>query len=341
MSFQLSVMGRYFAFASLVAITMVQPLNADDRAEQELHPPESVLTVWRDLFARPFDGRLGQATNCTQTTDQSAVAALGQWLFQDTRLSGDGQRSCATCHIPARGFTDGLRKSRTPDGRQGPSNTPTLWNIGWAKALHWDGSFKELEAQAVQPIESASELAGSMADAIRKLNADPAIVEATREAFPQSSDLNGARILKSLAAYQRTLISPVTRFDSWAAGDDIMLDDQERAGFRLFVGRAGCARCHSGWRFTDDKTHDIGLATSRPRTAFKTPTLRELITTAPYMHDGSIPTLEQAVRHYVDGVVERSSLSPNLVRGLMLNEREISQLVAFLKTLSSSALPTD
>jgi cytochrome c peroxidase len=156
--------------------------------------------------------------------------------------------------------------------------------------------------------------------------------------------------MKALAAFERTLVSPETRFDRWVRGDDAALDQDELAGLKLFVGKAGCGNCHRGWRFTDEAFHDIGLpGTDRGRGAvlgvsaadhaFKTPSLRERVWTGPYMHDGSLATFEEVIAHYATGIVERPTLSADLPRGLVLTAEERRQLLAFLGTLSSDDPP--
>lgn len=150
--------------------------------------------------------------------------------------------------------------------------------------------------------------------------------------------------MKALAAYEASLVSPPTRFDRWVEGDDAALDATEKDGFAIFVGKGGCVSCHGGWRFTDDQFHDIGLLTDDPGragiatgnggiAAFKTPGLRLVSKTGPYMHDGSKATLADVVQHYAGGLTVRPSLAPNVVRDLRLDARERAVLIAFLRTL--------
>ena len=157
--------------------------------------------------------------------------------------------------------------------------------------------------------------------------------------------------MDALAAYERSLVSPMTRFDSWVAGNDDALDKQELRGFEIFVGKGGCVSCHGGWRFTDNGFHDIGMpgvdlgrgAIAGPMQGlpqFKTPSLREATHTAPYMHDGSLATLLDVVAHYAGGHVKRPSLAPTMVTDLALDPEERTALVAFLKSLSSERGPS-
>ena len=276
----------------------------------------------------------------------AARAALGQDLFRDPRLSGDGTMACATCHDPEQGFTVAVPKAIGRGGKPLLRNAPSLWNAGWGKSYFWDGRAASLEEQAKGPLTAADEMAGRFEDMIARLGDDTAMARRFAEAFPATPAISEEAILGALAAYERTLVSPGTRFDAWVEGEDGALTDQEKRGFDLFVGRAGCAGCHGGWRFTDDGFHDIGLPGPDPGRGavpggvpgspqFKTPSLRELERTAPYMHDGSLPTLRDVLNHYSGGLTVRPSLDSGIVRNLELDEAEKAALIAFLGTLSS------
>src|SRR5262245_58070918 len=315
-------------------------------AEGAAKPPEVVpaAAAWRHLFQRPAD--LPAAADNPLT---AAKVALGARLFSDRRLSGDGQRSCASCHRPERSFTDGRRRAQARSGARLARNTPSLWNLAWSEAYFWDGRARSLEAQVRMPIVAADEMAGAWPTILARLNADPALLAAFQAAFPDESAIAEASVARALASYVRSLVSPRTRFDAWIEGDDQALGDNEVRGFRLFTGKAGCVLCHVGWRFTDDRFHDIGLpgkdagrgavAGGTPGLpAFKTPSLRELTHTAPYMHDGSRPTLAAVVAHYADTFLKRPSLAPSIQR-LHLTAAERADLIAFLGTLSSPRRP--
>lgn len=276
--------------------------------------------------------------------------ALGEALFHDNRLSGDLSLSCATCHDRGRGFADGKVASRGVPGRDLKRHTPTIWNLAWSSPVFWDGRARSLEEQVAGPIESPDEMALPTATAVARLAADPAMVRAFAEAFPDRPQVDAPNLAKAIATFERTLVSPPTRFDRFVAGEAQALSASEVAGFRLFTGKAGCARCHSGFAFTDYAFHDIGLPgddrgrgavlrLERVEHAFKTPGLREIGRSAPYMHDGSLATLEDVVRHYERGIVERPTLSSDLPRGLTLTETERADLIAFLGTLTSDTDP--
>ncbi|WP_262030291.1 cytochrome c peroxidase [Microvirga sp. Mcv34] len=300
---------------------------------------------WRPAFARP-----DHAPTPTDNPATPEKIALGAKLFEDARLSGSGDVSCASCHQADLSFSDGVDRHVGHDGQPLDRRTPALWNLAWGLSFFWDGRASSLEAQAMGPIENEREMAGNLENALRALDADPPMRKAFAAAFPDDAAVTQANLGKALAAFQRTLVSPETRFDRWVEGDDKALEGDELAGFALFVGKAGCVACHQGWRFTDEAFHDIGLPSedrgrgpvlgvSAANHAFKTPSLRERVWSAPYMHDGSLATFDAVVAHYADHVVQRPTLSADLPRRIELNEQERALLVAFLNTLSSDDPP--
>ena len=303
-------------------------------------PSPIVIKVWRQLFSRPTE--IPAPADNPQT---SSKIALGSALFHDTRLSGDGQRSCASCHRSDKGFSDGRIKGAGLAGDNLKRNTPSLYNLAWGTHFYWDGREPSLEAQARVPIQHPNEMNGTFDVIVDRLRADRSMMRKFATAFPGIAQLSGDHIVKALAAYERSLVSPITRFDRWVADDDAALSAAEFAGFRLFVGKAGCVGCHVGWRFTDDKFHNIGLPGKDPGrgaipggvpglASFKTPGLREAVYSAPFMHDGSLATLEAVISHYAGGFDKQRNLSSNMVRDLALSSVEKAQLLAFLKTLS-------
>jgi cytochrome c peroxidase len=276
--------------------------------------------------------------------------ALGGKLFADPRLSGSGGRSCASCHRSDRAFTDGRQRAQGLSGAPLPRNTPSLWNLAWSKHYFWDGRAPSLEAQVRGPIEAADEMGGDWPTILGRLEADADLAGHFRVAFAGETPISQDTVVKALAAYLRSLVSPVTRFDAWIAGEAGALREAELRGFHLFTGKAGCLLCHAGWRFTDDRFHDIGLKGNDPGRgavpggtpglrAFKTPSLRELAHTAPYMHDGALPNLSAVVAHYAGAFVRRPGLAPSMNPTLRLSPHERADLVAFLRTLSSEAAP--
>ncbi len=317
--------------------------------------PIAMLGVW--LAADPVESdrlrlksKFERPSTIPYPADNVPSAArvdLGRRLFSETRLSADNSVSCATCHKPAQSFTDGLVTSKGVSKTPLRRHTPALWNLAWGHAYFWDGRTASLETQAKLPLEHPDEMGQNIETGAAKLSGIPEYVTAFATAFPEQQKITPESIVKALAAYQRTLVSPTTRFDRWLEGEQKALSNSEKRGFQTFVGKGGCTNCHSGWAFTDYAFHDIGLETigdGRGKVinraaldhAFKTPTLRELTWTAPYMHDGSMATLEDVVRHYEKGGVNRATRSPDLPRRLELSDRERQDLVAFLKSLSSN-----
>ena len=297
---------------------------------------------WRGFFARPAGPPPSPAGN--PSTPEKA--RLGERLFDDPRLSGDGTRACSFCHHQGKAFSDGRPRGLGLDGKPLSRNVPGLMGLAWAPHLMWDGRAASLEEQAAMPLLDPNEMAGDWAKIISAIKRDPPLDVEFHIAFKERPAVQPATILAALASYVRTLTPPATAFDKWVAGDDAALSAAEKEGFKLFVGKAGCVGCHSGWRLTDDKFHDIGLRGSDPGrgavpggvpglAAFKTPSLREAARTAPYMHDGSLPTLESVVDHYAGKLDERPSLDSSIVRGLKLDPDEKAALLAFLGTLSS------
>ena len=303
---------------------------------------EDAAGPWRALFRRPATAPPAPADNPSTV----ARVALGARLFADPRLSGGGNRTCVSCHRPELAFTDARPRALALSGAPLRRNTPSLWNLAWSSQYFWDGRAPSLEAQVQMPIEAADEMAGHWPTIVARLEADTDLVGQFRTPSDRSRRSRGIRSRKRWRPTCARSISPPTRFDAWIAGDAAALSAAEIRGFRLFTGKAGCVLCHVGWRFTDDRFHDIGLPGDDPGRgavaggtpglgAFKTPSLRELAHTAPYMHDGSLPTLTAVVAHYAGGFVARPGLAPHINRDLRLSAQEKADLVAFLLTLST------
>ena len=301
----------------------------------ESEGPPAPDQIWRSIFARP----VARAVDDLEAKRQ----ALGALLFSDTRLSREGDRSCASCHRPESGYSDGLRQARGRDGTALKRNTPHLFNLAEGKAFYWDGREPTLESQARVPLTAENELAADWARTLAEFRADPHLRAQFAAAFPDGGVLEDT-VIAAIAAYERSLVSPVTAFDRWVEGDDAALSEEESRGLRIFVGKGGCVACHGGWRMTDDAFHDVGVASddlgrsvvaggAAGIPAFKTPGLRQVSKTAPYMHNGSLAMLDDVVAHYAGGRLKRPSLAPNLVRDLDLDPDERADLVAFLKTL--------
>ena len=277
------------------------------------------------------------------------VVGLGRRLFFDPILSRDSSLACSSCHKPQRGFTNDLRTSVGVFGRRGARNVPAILNRGYGRSFFWDGRITSLEEQVLQPIQATDEMDLAVEEAVERLGADQGYAERFRAVF--SRDIARDDLARALAGYVRTIQAGDSRFDRFVAGDPSALSEIERRGLSLFQGKARCDRCHVGTNLTDEDFHNTGVAWSeeqlqdlgrfvvsgveRERGAFKTPTLREVERTAPYMHDGSISTLEAVIEFYDRGGIANPHLDRRL-RPLNLTAEEQQALVAFLRSLSGS-----
>jgi cytochrome c peroxidase len=330
-----------WACAAFIAGTAVGGLAAIGAQPPHASDLAALKAAYRRPAAIPFPG---------DDPFSDAKRALGETLFHDKGLSVDGSTACATCHIQAQGLSDGRERGKGVSGQRLGRHTPSLWNLAWVHLLFWDGRAQNLEQQVFGPLESPDEMAQPKDPLIARLAADPQYQAAFAKAFPENPKVSADNLAKAIATYERTLVSPPTRFDRWAEGDESALTAQEVDGFKLFTGKAGCANCHTGYAFTDGNFYDIGLPDAdRGRGAvlhlaaadhaFKTPGLRELKRSAPYMHDGSLATLDDVLAHYEHGIAERKTVAPDLVRPLTLTAAERAALLAFLGTLSSEQDP--
>lgn len=267
----------------------------------------------------------------------AAKVALGKRLFFDTGLSGDGWISCASCHDPAHGFSDPRRVSVGVLGLRGKRHAPTLLGRGSGQSQFWDGRAFSLEEQVLQPILNPEEMGMSLETLLRRL-----------DQVSTYRGLNRESLVDALASYVRTIRSENTNYDLFLAGWPAMMNDLELEGLRLFQNKARCYLCHSGKQFTDESFHNTGIAWNQSnetlvdegraaitgksyhRGAFKTPTLREVARRGPYMHDGSLPTLEEVIDYYDRGGNQNPYLDENIVP-LHLSPAEKKALLAFLR----------
>lgn len=301
---------------------------------------------WEDA-ARVFTAQFSDKTLASNPQDNLPTQdkiALGKKLFFDQRLSGSGQISCATCHIAEKYWTDGLKTGLGHEGQQLTRNTPTLMNTAWASSQFWDGRARNLEEQALGPISSPKEMHMDFDTLVTFLKADTEYKIAFKKAYPDEN-LTPSVVGKALAAFERTMISHDAPFDLWIKREQNAISDVAKEGFVIFNTKANCMKCHAGWRFTDDSFQDIGTASedlgrgavinkSNLNHAFKTPTLRNITETGPYMHDGSLNSLEDVIDFYDrGGDVTRDSMSPD-IKKLFLTQDEKHALIEFLKTLT-------
>jgi cytochrome c peroxidase len=256
---------------------------------------------------------------------------LGRRLFFDKRLSRDGTLACANCHEPERAFSDGRAVARGIHGAEGRRNSPALINRGYGSVFFLDGRAPTLERQALEPILNPIELG------------------LTEPELEQRTGLKTSEVTAALASYVRTIRSGDSRFDRYASGQPRALNELEKVGLELFRGKGHCSACHVGPNFTDERFHNTGIAwrdgrlddegrfnvtqTERDHGAFKTPTLREVARTAPYMHDGSLTAIEDVVEFYSNGGRPNPYLDPE-IRQINFTDQEKRALAAFLRSLT-------
>lgn len=275
----------------------------------------------------------------------AAEVLLGKTLFFDPRLSRQGNLSCAGCHDPELGFGDGLALSRGTEGNLLGRHTPSLYNLAWNVNFFWDGRASSLEQQAAMPIGSNQEMNLPPDVMLARLGAAPWYREQFAAVYGPDS-ITVENVTRALAAFQRTLVVDDTPFDRHLAGDETALTPAARRGLQLFQGKAECVQCHDGPNLTDESFHHIGhcsgagdagrgglTGNASLHGAFKTPGLRNVALSAPYMHDGSLETLEEVVRFY-NRAGDCAAGRSRLIRPLGLNDREVADLVAFMNALT-------
>ena len=275
------------------------------------------------------------------------TVALGRTLFFDPILSRDQRLACAGCHEPERAFTDGRELSVGVSGRVGARNVPSLVNRAYGRSFFWDGRTSSLEDQVLQPIQDPKEMDMTLEDVTLRLRRDRVYSERFQARFgrlPTAADLANA-----LASYVRTILSGDAPIDRHMNGETDALSTWAREGLRVFRGRGNCTACHLGPTFTDERFHNTGVAwkglelvdlgryqvtgNDADRGAFKTPTLRNVERTAPYMHDGSVATLAEVIDFYDRGGNANPHRDPEM-RPLDLTAKDKQALQAFLRSLS-------
>jgi cytochrome c peroxidase len=296
--------------------------------------------TWRDDYRRPLVIPYPESSQFT-----AEKAKLGEVLFFDPMLSGDRTRACVSCHLPDLAWGDGLPKAVGDRRLTMDFRSPTLLNVAWIPRLGWNGKFADIEAVTFNAISGQNNMDLSVEEAIARLSASPAYVKRFQTVFG-TTPITRLMVEQALATFQRGIVSTTAPFDRWVDGDEDAVSAQAKRGFAVFRGNGGCSSCHSGWTFTDSSFYDIGSATGKDvgrgalfpssaalQYAFKVPTLRDAALRAPYMHDGSLRTLEAVVDLYDRGGIERPSRSTK-IKPLGLSNNEKSDLISFLHTLT-------
>jgi len=307
-------------------------------------PPATAEEGYTIHFPKGVDG---EALQIPEDNPMSAAkVALGKQLYFDPRLSKDGTVSCATCHDPAKGWTDQLPVSTGVGGKHGTRSAPTVLNSAFNYMQFWDGRAPSLEAQALGPIENPVEMANTLPKVVAWLNTVPGYRAQFQAVFggPATAD----RLAKAIGCFERTVYSGNSPYDRYTQDKDkSALSPAAKRGLKLFEGKARCTQCHVGFDLSDRVFHNIGVGMDKKdpdlgrytvthqdkdKGAFKTPILRDLTKTAPYMHDGSVETLEEVIDLYLVGGEDNPWLDPKM-KPLDLTDAEKADLLAFLKSL--------
>jgi cytochrome c peroxidase len=351
-----------FTVMATLMMTAMAPLSWS----KDFIPPPMIV---RSVF-----GKLKPVVSPPNNPMTAAKVVLGERLFKDPRLSGDGTVSCESCHRENNAFTVAAPLSPAFTSQVERRNAPSLINVGYAELLLWDGRVEALDEQPVGSLSNVLHLNSHPDLAVEQIKADGDYVAAFAIAFGDDA-ITPKRLGQAIGAYERTLIYRDSPFDRYMAGDTDALSDFERRGLGVFMKRGRCIACHNGPHFSDGEFHNIGVPdghiTSNPRVMevirfdakrrgyeswadlnedpgralvthdpddigrFRTQDLHNIADTAPYMHNGAYPTLEEVVAHYNRGGGDHPNQS-GLINRLKLTEDEQAQLVAFLKTLSGT-----
>jgi cytochrome c peroxidase len=330
---------RTFGLAFVVSAAIACPASA-----QPAPPTAAELAAMKADYRRPS----------ARAVEQPALVELGRLLFWDPRLSASGKTACASCHLPDLGWGVLDARSRNDSGKLTSRKSQPLVGIGHASGpFGWDGRSATLEAQIKSSVATGSMSMRETATPVKvevieqRIAGIPEYVDKFATALPGAT-ITLDTIAKAIAAFERTLEPGVAAFDRWMDGDEQAISESAKRGFVLFNTKTTCFACHAGWRFTDDKFHDIGTSTTdmgrgreikddeMMRYAFKTPTLRSVALRPAYMHNASQATLEDVVRHYEKEPFDRPSRSPLFVP-VVLSEQERADLVAFMQTLDGGS----
>ncbi len=329
-----------FLFPALAALCMAEPPAA--RVPKDILPEKLALEAIPNGLDRarpqPPDGPLTEAR-----------VRLGRRLFFDPLLSADQTLACASCHDPAHGFAGSDPRAVGVQGRRGRRHAPSLLNRAYGSSFFWDGRETTLEAQALRPLEHPDELGTTVPEVVSRLRASAEYRRLFQDAFAELP--TGDNLARALASFERVLLAGDSRVDRFRRGEVTALNESEKHGLWLFESRGGCWRCHSGSNFSDEKYHNTGVSWGKDpvdlgryeishqesdRGRFKTPTLRAAALSAPYMHDGSLATLEEVAEFYNKGGGKNPHLDPALAP-LGLDREEMRSLASFLRALSEPA----
>ncbi len=301
--------------------------------------------VWRpDVWKTPPRGLPFVTSPWTNPMSVKKVE-LGRLLYFDKRLSKDGTVSCASCHHPATGFSNAQRFAAGVNGQLGDRNSPTIYNVAYQGMTFWDGRALTLEEQALGPVQNPIEMGNTLPAMVASVAAAPEYKELFKKAFDGEGEIDASKIAQAIASFERSILSGDAPYVRFKAGDSSALSAAAQRGLAVFEGKGQCLLCHSGPFLTDQTFHNLGVGTKAKKVdpgrmnvtkdekdwgKFKTPTVRNIAVTGPFMHDGSETTLEGVVELYDRGGVPNKNLDP-FIRPLGMTPEEKADLVTFMK----------
>lgn len=316
-------------------------------------PPVPITKVNVHSLGPERIGNLPPVPVPVNNQQSSRKILLGKQLYFDTRLSKDNTISCATCHDPAKGWSDTGPTSTGIKIQLGGRRSPPVVNAAYIPLQFWDGRAESLEEQAKGPIQNPVEMGNTHENALKTLNSIPGYVEAFKQVFG-SAPITIDQVAQAIAAFERTVVTTDSLFDRYVRGEDKALTPQEKMGLEIFNGKGHCTACHWGGNLTDGRFHNLAVTQAGPLPvdkgrfdvtqdpqdlgAFKTPTVRDAALRAPYLHDGIEKTLENLLEFYNRGGGKDSNLDPLMVP-LGMSREEIQALAAFIKNALTSLNP--
>jgi cytochrome c peroxidase len=339
---------RRFAATASLSLFLAGVAQAQTPAAPAAAPKPEVVKSGDYTLTLPLGLEAGAAYIPENNPLSAAKIDLGKLLYFDPRLSKDKSVSCASCHNPYHGFADPSPTSKGVGGLLGGRNSPTVINRLFSDKQFWDGRAADLEEQAhgplINPVEMAMPSHNDVVSACRAVKGYEPLFE---KAFG-SKEITMPRIAQAIASYERTVVAGNSPFDRYMAGDRDAMSASAVRGMNVFNGKGNCKTCHAAFNFTDESYHNLGVGMNKPKPdlgryevtkqeadkgAFKTPTLRNVAQTAPYMHDGSEATLKQVVIFYLKGGNPNPHLSKE-IKPLQLTAQDIDDLVAFMEALT-------
>lgn len=334
-------------FACLLAIPVIFAMSGCSTAPKE----EPVVVDAAQVQPPVIPGYEPMSVPADNPMTQAKVE-LGKTLYYDKRLSGDGTRACYSCHLKENGLTDGKPTAIGAYEAKLPRSSPTLWNIGFHKAYYWDGRSASLEKQAMAAWTGGNmgvtgkDGKPSAADIAAKLNAIPGYKAPFLKAF--GGPATPENMMQAISSFERTIVANNSNWVKFRGGDASALNEAAQRGYKIFSEKAKCTNCHDGLLLTDQEYHNVGIGMDAPKPdvgrftvskeekdtgAFKTPTLLDISKSAPYFHNGSVATLEEAMDLMLNGGKKNKQLDTTNLKAVKLSKAERDDLLAFLKSL--------